>query len=313
MGGGPSDALLSALAGSVEAPGIRVARVNNNAGPDGGALPGPSWRHACPGVDIDARPQTAAPPVTNERRIARHLKIVRQKYGQDRHLTRSIRTELKRCAKQRTFEMSLRRWAVLEQSILRGIAAGKTWREAIQPLALPDACLPAWSHGEIEARVVNRMGLKVFGQCGRSVPATLERLGIQHGREALEQLVVEHLGLKALRRTPSPALLAAQWGLGATGTEALGRLAATTLGVERMRAGESFEQVEASLGLSSFQGELLRRDFATHTGVQRMIEASKWPWPTCKRAGKPAALDDLGLCVEHQEYLRNVIARRFTW
>ncbi|GEM_PF-4196328 len=285
-----------------------MSRIANTAMPcveqGGGSRPSTS----CPGVDLYCRPYDQAHRNPNDERtnasIANRLITLKGKYRKGAQLTRSVKAEVRNYAGDMTFIAGLKRWAALERTILRGVAAGKTWREAIQPLALPEAHLPAGSGRQIETHLISKVGLKTFGQCSQFVPETLARLGIEHCRDELEARIVARLGLEALRQRASVPALVERWGLSTNGSHTLARLAATTYGVERVMAGEPVPAVAESLGLHSVFADMLERTALTRAGVEEVLRADS-------KDRRSDGLARLGFCREHQDYLRHVIAPRF--
>lgn len=253
---------------------------------------------ACPGLAIRTYAHENARKVRagaeNEGRIAAFLKGMT-----NRKRRTPPRTLLMRCTGSGTFETSLRRWAILKKPILQGIAAGRTWRDAVRHLDLPERELSGARARSIESRIIEAVGLRTF-RTTTSARVAADRLGLEFHRDELEHLIVSEEGLKALRKLPDPAEVARKWELGQQAQEQLERLAATSIGVERVRSGQTCTEVASALGLSPFNSRMLRREAATRLGAERLLSGGTGPLPP----------DELRLCEEHERYLREVMLPR---
>lgn len=253
---------------------------------------------ACPGLDIWTYANENAGKVragaANEGRIATFLKGMT-----NRKRRTPPRTLLMRCAGSDTFETSLRRWAILKKPILQGIAAGRTWRDAVRHLDLPERELSGARAGFIESRIIEAVGLRTF-RLAMSARVAADRLGLEFRRDELEHLIVSVEGPKELRKLPDPAEVARRWELGRQAQEQLEYLAATSIGVERVRSGQTCTEVASALGLSPFNSRMLRRQAATRLGAERLLPGATGPLPS----------DELMLCEEHERFLREVMLPR---
>ena len=134
-----------------------------------------------------------------------------------------VRTQFLRCGASMTFATNLRRVAILQEPLLQGIGAGKTWREAIAPLDIPADTLRGQACFEVEKWLAATVGPRVFQRVG-NVRQTAEALDLgRAGRMALEEAVIAEFAMRELR-TSSPDELAARWELSEQARGDLARL-----------------------------------------------------------------------------------------